>query len=169
MLAGLACGSGGSDGASSSASKEDRTPADTAAIRMVDLTQAPEVTTAVQRVGSGGVNARGIDYADVTGDDREEAIVPVESGGTLGNVAYLVFTMKSGAPELVLTRVKDRSAAGLRMSVEDGKLVETTAEYGPEDPLCCPTVMRQTTFRWDGSLLQVEREERVPQTPGPKQ
>ena len=47
-------------------------------------------------------------------------------------------------------------------------LVETAAEYGDEDPFCCPTVLRRTTFRWDGSQLQVEREQKTQATPSPK-
>ena len=124
----------------------------------------------MRQVGGGGVDPRAIVYADLTGDRREEAVVPVDSGGTLGNLAYLVFTLRGSTPALILTRTLDRSSAGgLKMTVEDGKLVETVAEYGPQDPLCCPSVLRRTTFRWDGSLMQVEREEKVPQTPGPKQ
>jgi len=81
----------------------------------------------------------------------------------LGNLAYLVFTLRDSAPTLVLSRTVDRATAGgLRMAVEDDKLVETAGEFGPEDPLCCPSLLRKTTFRWDGTRLQVEREEKVP-------
>ena len=47
-------------------------------------------------------------------------------------------------------------------------LVETGAEYSAEDPFCSPTVLRRTTFRWDGSQLQVEREDKTPGPPNPK-
>jgi len=123
----------------------------------------------IGQLGSGAVDAEAILYADVTGDQREEAIVPVTSQGTMGNVGYLVFTLDSGKPEVVLTRTVDRtSASGLQMSVTDGVLLETRAVYGSDDPLCCPSQLRETTFRWDGSLLQVDKEELVDQEPGPK-
>ena len=146
------------------------TPADSGAIRQVDLTKTAALQNAVRQVGGGDIDLKAIVYADLTGDRREEAVVPVDSGGTLGNIAYLVFTMRGGAPALILTRTPGRSSAGgLKMVVEAGKLVEIAAEYGPQDPLCCPSALRRTTFRWDGLTLQVEREEKVSSTPGPKQ
>src|SRR5690606_12658276 len=101
-----------------------------------------------------------VTFADLTGDEREEAIVPVTSDGTLGNIAYLVFTLDDGAPRDILTRTMDRTtASGIVMDVENGILTETVGIYGAEDPLCCPSELRLTTFRWDGNELQVEREE----------
>lgn len=98
-------------------------------------------------------------YADLTGDQKEEAIVPIASDGTLGNVAYIVLTMSSGKPNAILTRTMDRTAgSGLRMAVDGGKLREIVGVMGPSDPLCCPSELRTTTFRWDGAKLQVENE-----------
>ena len=54
------------------------------------------------------------------------------------------------------------------MSLEDGALMETRGVYGPEDPFCCPSQLRQTTFQWDGTLLHVRDEVLVQQEPGPK-
>ncbi len=118
---------------------------------------------ALARLGGGSIKAQEITFADLTGDGREEAIVPVASGGTLGNLAYLVLTLESGAPELLLTRTLDRSTpSGLVMEISNGQLVETIGEYAAEDPLCCPSVFRMTYFSWDRFSLTVEREERVP-------
>ena len=125
---------------------------------------------ALAQAGSGRIEPSTIVYGDVTGDLREEALVPESSGGTLGNVAYLVFTASGSNASLVLTRTPDRgNAGGLKMTIEDGVLIESAAEFGPSDPLCCPSVTRRTSFRWDGSKLQVLREDRVQATPGPKQ
>jgi hypothetical protein len=123
----------------------------------------------IAQLGSGAVESGAILYADLTGDQREEAIVPVTSQGTLGNIGYVVFTLESGKPAVVLTRTVDRSAAsGLQMSVEDGVLLETRGVFGPNDPFCCPSQLRETTFNWDGSQLQVEDEVLVQQDLGPK-
>ena len=166
-ILGAACGSGGGDAKATPGSQA--TPPDAAAIRQVDFNQNADVQRLLSQVGSGRIEPGTILYADLTADSREEAIIPVSSGGTLGNVAYLVFTRGGNGPTLLLTRTLDRSSAGgLQMAVEDGRLVETAAEYGPEDPLCCPSVLRRTLFRWDGAKLQVEREEKLPTTPGPK-
>ena len=138
------------------------TPADYAAIRDVDFSSLPETQALLQRLGSGRVATEQVFFEDLTGDMRDEAIVPVTSDGTLGNIAYLVFTMHAGKPELILTRGLDRTtASGLVMSLDDfGALTETVGVYGPEDPLCCPGQLRLTTFRWDGSTLQVAGEQK---------
>ncbi len=97
------------------------TPADAAAIRDVDLSRQPAVATVVSQF-AGEVDTRSILYADLTADGREEAAVPIASGGTLGNLAYIVFTMRSGSPAPVLTRTVDKtSRSGLRMEAVDGR------------------------------------------------
>jgi hypothetical protein len=153
----VACGSGGSDGAKATPSP----PNDAQAIRQVDFTKNADVITTLRQLPGGSLLPKEIVYGDVTGDRREEAIVPVSSQGTLGNLAYLVFTMKGNSATLVLTRGLGGGSGGISMKLDEGKLVELTPELGPEDPLCCPSAMRKTTFRWDGAKLQVEREEKI--------
>jgi hypothetical protein len=162
----LGCGNGGrGDGASGVADAPD----DATAIRGIDIERLDATTTLVSQLGSGEVESGAILYADLTGDQREEAIVPVTSLGTLGNIGYLVFTLDDGKPVTILTRTIDRTAAsGLQMSVDDGVLLETRGVFGPDDPFCCPSQLRETTFRWDGSLMQVKDEVLVQQDPGPK-
>ncbi|HEX5139429.1 MAG TPA: hypothetical protein VFX19_00670 [Dehalococcoidia bacterium] len=129
------------------------------AIKAIDLTKDQSTQAFLASLGSGRVAKEAILYADLTGDKRDEAIVPVTSDGTLGNIGYIVLTMTSGTPSPILTRTMDRStASGLKMSVDSGTLQETVGVYGKEDPLCCPSQLRKTTFRWDGKLLQVEKE-----------
>jgi hypothetical protein len=160
-----ACGSGGVE----HPAEEVSTPADTASIRQLDLSAAPATQTLLRQLVSGAVDEPEIIYADLTGDLNEEAVVPITSQGTLGNVAYIVLRLDAGKPEPILTRTLDRSARnGLKMSVQDGILLESAGVYGNDDPLCCPSLLRVTSFRWDGALLQVEREERVAQ-PSAKQ
>lgn len=138
------------------------TPGDFAAIRDLDFESLPETQELLQRLGSGQVALDQLLFEDLTGDLREEAIVPIASKGTLGNIAYLVYTLHSGEPEVILSRNLDRTtASGLVMSIDDfGALRETVGVYGAEDPLCCPSQLRLTTFQWDGSMLQVAREQK---------
>ena len=160
----MACGSGGERGSSAGS-----LPGDATAIRSVDFEALPAARTLLDQLGSGNVDKASTLYADLTGDRREEAIVPVTSQGTLGNIAYLVLRLDSGKPEVVLTRTVDKSSAGgLQMSVDAGVLQETRGVYGPEDPFCCPSQLRETRFQWDGSRLQVETETLVQQPPGAK-
>lgn len=164
-----ACGPGAEDEPDGTPTPRP-TPDDATAIRDVELSSVPAMQTLLQQLGSGRVDVEGVVYADLTGDQREEAVVPVTSDGTLGNIAFAVYSMNSGSPELILTRTLDRTTAGgIVMDVEGGVLTESVGIFGPEDPFCCPSEMRYTTFRWDGDELQVEREVAEKQTPGPKQ
>ena len=165
----LACGNGGSGGAAPQASKNATPPPDANAIRQVELSKDPAIAALMARLGGGTPARDDVVYADLTGDLREEAIVPIASGGTLGNIAYVVLTLRDGTTASVLDRTTDRnSAGGLKVAVEDGRLIETSGEFGPEDPFCCPSVLRKTYFRWDGSKLRVDREEKVASPSGPK-
>jgi hypothetical protein len=164
LIFSIACGSGGAK----STPTEVPTPADAAAIRKVDFSQVGPLQTLVRQVG-GTFDPKTALYADLTGDGREEAVLPLSSGGTLGNIAYQVYTLREGAPALILTSTRDPSSAGgLVMNIEDGKLVRSVGRYGPEDPRCCPSALLKTFYRWDGKDLQVEREQEVKSTPGPK-
>lgn len=155
---GVAC-----DGGNSGPSRDATPPADAGAIRDVDVGQQGDVRALLSRLGGGSIAEKEIEYADLTGDGREEAIVPITSGGTMGNIAYAVLGPENGGAVLLLTRtLGPRDPGGLMLAVEGGKLVEYVGEYGPEDPFCCPSILRKTTFRWDGARFQAEGEQRVP-------
>lgn len=129
----------------------------------MEFSALPEVKAALGRLSGGALDEASAIFADLTGDRREEAVLPIASGGTGGNLGYLVFTLRESSPLLILNRAADRATAGgVFMAVVEGKLVETAGEYAAEDPFCCPSILRKTTFRWDGKLLQVEREEKLP-------
>jgi hypothetical protein len=161
LIFAAACGAGNGAKPEKSPTAEPTGPADANAIHDIDFGQVAALKTLAAQSG-GQIDAQSALYADLTKDGRDEAIVPITSGGTLGNVAYLVLTMRSGAPVPILTATRDRSSpGGVFMTVEDGKLVKTLGKYGPEDPLCCPSELVKTTYRWDGSSLQVEREEQM--------
>lgn len=122
----------------------------------VDFSQVPAVDDLLE--GSGGrLLPEEIIIADLTGDGVGEAVVPISSGGTGGNIAYAVFGYRDGDLEEIL-RVKPE-AGRVTVSVEDGMLVETQPVYGPEDPLCCPSQLLHTYYRWDGDELVVDHEE----------
>jgi hypothetical protein len=156
-----------------SSPKATTTPVDASAIRSVDLNSDTAIQNTLRQLGSGEIAVRDVVYVDLTGDGLEEAVVPFTSGGTVGNIAYVVLSMPKTAPSAILTRRLERgSAGGLRMTVDTASgrpvLIETAAEYGDDDPFCCPTVLRRTTFRWDGSQLQVEREDKTQAPANPK-
>lgn len=130
-------------------------------IEAVDFSQVPAVEDLVAESG-GRLLPQEIVFADLTGDGADEAVVPISSGGSGGNVAYAVFGYRGGdLEELLVVRPE---AGRVTVSVEDGALVETQPVYAPEDPLCCPSELRHAYYRWDGSELVVDHEtmEKVP-------
>jgi hypothetical protein len=122
----------------------------------VDFSQVPAVEELLKGTG-GRLLPEEIVFADLTGDGAEEAVVPISSGGTGGNIAYVVFGYRNGELEEIL-EVKPE-AGRVMMRVENGVLVETQPIYGPEDPLCCPSQLRHTYYRWDGDEFVVDHEE----------
>ncbi|HZP57746.1 MAG TPA: hypothetical protein VFC53_09350 [Dehalococcoidia bacterium] len=122
-------------------------------IRTVDLATDPIVKAFLSSTG-GELSQDDVLYADLTGDANAEAIVPVSSGGTLGNLGFLVLApTSSGTRQLLAVNAQPVGGSGITVAVENGQLVETQAAYGTDDPLCCPTQLRKTTYAWDGSQL----------------
>ncbi len=119
-------------------------------IRNVDLADAPDVKAALTAAGGQFTQARVI-YAELTGTGELDAVVPIASGGTLGDVAFLVLAPGEGGVTKTLLRGEPTGQFGLAVAVEGGKLVMTEPVYGPEDPECCPTQLKNTTYAWNGA------------------
>lgn len=133
-------------------------------IRTLDLEALKDVQALLSQTGGLYVQENVI-YFDLTGDGADEAIVPVSSGGTLGDIAFIVLTSAGGGPRALLTQSRDLHT-GLTVAVIDGKLVETRPEPGPDDPECCPSMLRRTTYSLDGVSLTVESQETIPNPEG---
>jgi hypothetical protein len=133
-------------------------------IQGVDFSQVPAVQDLVAESG-GDLLPGEIIFADLTGDGVDEAVVPISSGGSGGDIAYAVFGYQGGDLEELLA-VK-AEAGRVTVSVQGGALVDTQPVYGPEDPLCCPSELRHTYYRWDGSELVVDHED-TEKTPSAK-
>jgi hypothetical protein len=90
-------------------------------------------------------------YVDMNGDGGEEAVIPLHSGGTAGNIGFFVYRQASPAPTLVA------SIGGYKQwtRVEDGKLVGTDALYTGWEGNCCPSAFRHTTYALEGDQLQI--------------
>jgi hypothetical protein len=108
----------------------------------------------------GEVVPANITYADLTGDGSDEAIVPVGSGGEGGNIAVFVFGYGEGGLAALL-RAEPQNES-IQAEVVDGQLVTTEPVYGPDDPLCCPSELRNVTYGWNGTDLLQTSEETVP-------
>jgi hypothetical protein len=125
-----------------------------ARIRRIDLGKDAAVTSLLSDTG-GKLVASEVLFADLTGDGVEEAVVPADSGGTLGDMAFVVLAPDGAGVKLLLREFpQGAAAAGLAVRVEGGKLIMTQPVPGPDDPECCPTQLRDTTYEWDGGALK---------------
>ena len=170
-LAVTACDTGGSQepdatgvSAASASPSSEPEPTETAGaetavvdggISEVDFSQVAAVKALLQDSG-GRLLSQEIIFADLTGDGVDEAVVPISSGGSGGSIAYAVFGYLGGDLKEFL-EVKPE-AGRVTVAVEGGVLVDTEPLYAPEDPLCCPSQLHHTYYRWDGSQLVVDHE-----------
>lgn len=117
---------------------------------------------------SDGFVDRSVTFRDLTGDDRADAVVRVQTSGAAGAVAVYVFSMDTGERGSGL-RVVFRSQRLLRAgtSVLDGVLTYTTARPAPGDELCCPALVLQTSLRWDDDEHRFRIADRR-EVPGPR-
>jgi hypothetical protein len=113
----------------------------------------------VQTLGDSAtrVDPRSVDEVicfDFTRDGRTDLAVSIASGGTAGDIGYVVFrgtpagwrvALKGGGYKLALAR------AG-------GDLVETQPVYKQNDPNCCPTGgFDHQRFHWNGTKFVLAR------------
>jgi hypothetical protein len=126
-------------------------------IRTMDLGVSEPVQALITDTG-GAFAAADVLYADLTEDGVEEAVAPISSGGSAGNVAVSVLT-PAGEDEVEELLQRTASAGGgLVANVVDDQLVLTEPAPGPDDPECCPTQLQTTIYQWDGDSLEVESE-----------
>ena len=167
VLAAVACGSGSSQPAASTATAEPQPSAATAgpavtyaSLRDVDF-EAPEIVAElISRAGGGEVDARRVVFEDLTDDGDEEAVVVVESGGTLGDIGVAVYRLIENRPELAFFL-----ALTGRVEVRFGFVVIEEGVYAPGDAQCCPSQLRELTYGWDGEQFALAADQ-VVDSPG---
>jgi hypothetical protein len=134
------------------------------AIRQVTLEEVADVQVLLAETGA-ALDRTTVLYADLTQDGIEEAIVPLTSRGTAGDVAFIVLTPDGDGTKTLLSE-KPEASRGLALAVTAGKLIATEPVPGPDDPECCPSMLRETTYGWNGAALAVEGVETVPNPDG---
>ncbi len=108
---------------------------------------------------------RDVDYGDLDGDGREEAVVTTleNTGGTGQFTDGLIFAMRGGTPAVVASLgVGDRADGGIHdVRLEGGRLV--VERYGGENSgACCPTyVERQVIALRGGQPVAAGKSERL--------
>ena len=110
-----------------------------------------KTTTAIKDLlrSGGGIVAPEIEFADLTGDGRSDAVVLVDTGGVAGAVALYVFSTH-GEDEDADLRAVYRSQRLYRASAEiaDGALTLTTPRFAEGDDICCPEKIVRRVYAW---------------------
>jgi hypothetical protein len=112
---------------------------------------------------------RTVAFKDLTGDDRADAVVRVQSGGAAGAVALYVFSTDTGAKNSGLKAVfRSEELRRAQTRIRDGVLRYRSARPEPGDELCCPTAVAESRLRWRDKLHKftvAERREIAPSEP----
>lgn len=102
------------------------------------------------RLRKGGFVDRRIQFIDLTGEGRSDAVVLVHSGSSAARVALYVFSAGMG-DELKLV-YRNQRLYRVTARARDGVLTYTVPLYERGDELCCPSASRATDLRWDPRL-----------------
>jgi len=104
---------------------------------------------------------RSVTFRDLTGDDREDAVVRVQSGGADGAVALYVFSTDTGERGSGLRVVfRSQQLRRVQTRVRDGVLRYRSARPQPGDEVCCPDAVSETRLRWRERLHRFSVAER---------
>ncbi len=128
-------------------------------LQNIDLAEQPEVKEFVQKTG-GEVVVEEIIYADLTGDGLDDAVVPVSSGGTQGDLAFIVIGYLDGTLKALFS---DAPAGGeVRVNVKNRQLVESLPVYSVGDQPHFPSKVKNIYYVWKGDTFVEDHEEVVP-------
>ena len=115
------------------------------------LLQERKVAPAVKELlrSGGGFVDRRIAFRDLTGDDRDDAVVRVNTGGADGVVAVYVLSTDVARPDGALRVVHraQRLRRGWARAAGGVLSVRTSRYVTGEDP-CCPSETIEREYRW---------------------
>jgi hypothetical protein len=130
-----------------------QTPSPTAVFRKLLLSD-PDTSRSIKvLLREQGGFVRGISFADITGDQKSDAVVMVDSGGVAGNVALYLFTSdglkgKQGTGVLrAVYRLQSLYRAGAK--VTGTSVVYVSPTYAAGNDLASPRRRTQRTIRWN--------------------
>jgi len=136
-------------------------PAGIATVEEIDFTDASVIGPLIDHFGGGEIDPNRIQYVDLTRDGTDDAFVPVESGGTAGDVGAALLTIEDGQP-----RVAGYIETGGRIEVRfpevgGGIVVTTEGVWEPGDAECCPSQLRESTYEYEGGEFVLKDEQVV--------
>jgi hypothetical protein len=117
-----------------------------------------------------GIDASRIFYGDLTGDERDEAVVLTYCGGMHPEEQAFIYTLQNGRAVLLTKLEEGNRAFGgivfgyLCQGCTDGIKIQNnllTVERMLGDGACCPKYIEKKEYRWNGrQLIQVGNAQR---------
>lgn len=102
---------------------------------------------------------RDIVFADLTGDDKSDAVVRVYSGTSAGDVALYVFSSKDDRKLGIVHKAE--GLYRVTLSTAGGLLRLTVPEFKPGDATCCPSGYVERDYGWDGDSFSLRNTRRT--------
>jgi hypothetical protein len=111
----------------------------------------------------GGFVAPEIEFTDLTGDGRSDAVVLVETGGAAGAVALYVFSTDGKAAGSDLRAVyRSQRLYRATAKIVDQRLVVQVPLFASGDDVCCPDKITERVYSWsEAAKTLVKRSARV--------
>jgi hypothetical protein len=98
---------------------------------------------------------QGLTCRDFTGDGKIDMALVFYSGGTAGDIAWVVFRRSGSSWKLALARLHDYK---LSLVFRGRDIIETQPVYRRGDANCCPTGgFDHRRFHWNGSRFVLAR------------
>jgi hypothetical protein len=116
-------------------------------------------TTAVKRLlasGAGFVSPRA-QFADLTADGKEDAVVAVATPGATGAVAGYVLSAHGSRSGRLRVLFSSQTEYRLRLRVEGATLTLAVPAWGEGDDLCCPSRLRERDYAWSAAARRFVR------------
>ena len=137
-------------GASASAQEQTETPQQL--FRKVLLAD-PKLASGVKRLlntNAGFVSPTPV-FADLTGDNKSDAVVTVDNGGVAGAVAAYVLTAEGSSGGDLRVAFRSQSLYQGRVRTSGTTLTVAQPLWSRGDDVCCPRKAIERDYAWDAS------------------
>jgi hypothetical protein len=96
-------------------------------------------------------------FADLTGDDKMDAVVQVRMPGAAGTVAVYAFSTDGTTDGRLRAIFRSQALYRASTAVGPGSLVVTLPEYASGDEVCCPDGHTERSYGWDAKTHRMVR------------
>jgi hypothetical protein len=123
------------------------------------IMQDPRTTTAIRRLltsGAGFVSSRPL-FADLTGDEKDDAVVTVATPGAAGVVAAYVFSADRSPGGRLRAVYRTQLQYRLRVRLTGMTMTLVAPRWRRGDDVCCPSSLIERDYTWSARLRAFAR------------